>query len=414
MTTEPSSPRRRHILSSINPDLPRLSPEQEDRADSYTAPLKSDSHHLPDDAGDERAHSKDPDSGNNDSKRHRDRKATKFRFKSKHSSSHRSSRRREREYDDDDARRHRDRDRDRDEEDRRPSKRSKEDMEEEGVKDDDDPDRESRRSHRRSHHSSEHHKHRRRRHRHRTRTRSPTPPNPHEPPPLDPEAAFRESLFDAMADDEGAAYWEGVYGQPIHVYANARPTEGGELEQMTEDEYAAYVRQKMWEKTHQGLLEERARREDAKKAKDDKEAEARRLTRQMEESLRRGEERRRRRSWRDKYEEYAAAWADWDGTLEGMSWPVARSGGSGSSGDRAEISSETVRAFFVNGLDPIEIGESVFLAKLKEERVRWHPDKIQQRLGPGFDEAVRRDVTAVFQIIDKLWSDIRAKAKAKT
>ncbi|KAK8088044.1 hypothetical protein PG997_003005 [Apiospora hydei] len=205
-----------------------------------------------------------------------------------------------------------------------------------------------------------------------------------------------------MADDEGAAYWEGVYGQPIHVYANARPSAegGGELEQMTDDEYAAYVRQKMWEKTHQGLLEERARREEAKRAKDDKEAEARRLTRQMEESLRRGEERRRRRSWREKYED----------------WPVARSSSSSSSssdGSRAEISPETVRDFFVNGLDPIEIGESVFLAKLKEERFRWHPDKIQQRLGAGFDENVRRDVTAVFQIIDKLWSDIRAKAKAK-
>lgn len=408
MTTAPSSPRRRHILSSINPDLPRLSPEQEDRTDSYhTAPLRSDLHHVPDDAGDdERAHSRDPDSGNNESKRHSDRKTTKFRFKSKHSSSHRSSRRRERDYDNDDDRRHRD---------RRPSKRSKEEGEDE-IKDDNDPDREPRRSRHRSHHSE--HRHRRRKHRHRTRTRSPTPPNPHEPPPLDPEAAFRESLFDAMADDEGAAYWEGVYGQPIHVYANARPTGGeggGELEQMTEDEYAAYVRQKMWEKTHQGLLEERARREEAKRAKDDKEAEVRRLTRQMEESLRRGEERRRRRSWRGRYEEYAAAWADWDGTLEGMSWPVTGNSSStkSSGGDRAEISSKTVRDFFVNGLDPIEIGESVFLAKLKEERVRWHPDKIQQRLGPGFDEAVRRDVTAVFQIIDKLWSDIRAKAKAK-
>ncbi|KAK8126723.1 uncharacterized protein PG998_002482 [Apiospora kogelbergensis] len=223
-----------------------------------------------------------------------------------------------------------------------------------------------------------------------------------------------------MADDEGAAYWEGVYGQPIHVYANARQQasqRGGELEQMTDDEYAAYVRQKMWEKTHQGLLEERARREEAKKAKDDKEAEARRLTRQMEESLRRGEERKRRRSWRDKYEEYAAAWADWDGTLEGMSWPVASSSSSSSTGagggERVEITPETVRDFFVNGLDPVEIGESVFLARLKEERFRWHPDKIQQRLGPGFDETVRRDVTAVFQIIDKLWSDVRAKAKTK-
>ncbi|KAK8021449.1 hypothetical protein PG990_006587 [Apiospora arundinis] len=416
MTTAPSSPRRRHILSSINPDLPRLSPEiaDEDHAASRhatTAPPKSDLH-LPDDDGiGERQQSTDPDRENN--KREREhRKTTKFRFKSKHSSrsSHRSSRHRERDYDDDHG------DDDREGRRRRSERHRDEGADREKLNDEDDPDRDSRRSHRRSHHDSEHHKHRRRRrHRHRTRSRSPTPPNPHDPPPLDPEAAFRESLFDAMADDEGAAYWEGVYGQPIHVYANARqqPSQGagGELEQMTDDEYAAYVRQKMWEKTHQGLLEERARREEAKRAKNDKEAEARRLTRQMEESLRRGEERRRRRSWRDKYEEYAAAWAEWDGTVEGMSWPVSSSG---SSGERAEISPETVRDFFVNGLDPIEIGESVFLAKLKEERFKWHPDKIQQRLGPGFDETVRRDVTAVFQIIDKLWSDIRAKAKAKT
>ncbi|CAI4217990.1 unnamed protein product [Parascedosporium putredinis] len=98
--------------------------------------------------------------------------------------------------------------------------------------------------------SSRHHKadDDRRRRRRRRRSRSPTPPNPHEEPPLDPEAAFRESLFDAMADDEGAAYWEGVYGQPIHVYSNERDGPQGELERMTDDEYAAYVRQKMWEK----------------------------------------------------------------------------------------------------------------------------------------------------------------------
>ncbi|KAK8088043.1 hypothetical protein PG997_003004 [Apiospora hydei] len=121
MTTAPSSPRRRHILSSINPDLPRLSPEVEDRADSYhtdTAPPKSEPHLPDDDASEERARSKDPDSSNNDGKRHGDRKTTKFRFKSKHSSSHRSSRRRERDYDDDD-RRHRDR------EGRRRSERSR-------------------------------------------------------------------------------------------------------------------------------------------------------------------------------------------------------------------------------------------------------------------------------------------------
>jgi hypothetical protein len=205
-----------------------------------------------------------------------------------------------------------------------------------------------------------------------------------------------------MADDEGAAYWESVYGQPIHVYSNARSGPQGELEEMDDDEYAAYVRRKMWEKTHQGLLEERARKEEQKKQKESKQEEARKLTREMEESLRRGDERRKRKSWKVRYEEYAQAWSTWDGGLESMSWPV-------SGGQRKDINSDNVRDFFVNGLDPVEIGETAFFAKLKEERVRWHPDKVQQKLGDKFDESVSRDVTAVFQIVDKLWSDTRPK-----
>ena len=88
------------------------------------------------------------------------------------------------------------------------------------------------------------HKHRHHHHRHkrrRTRSASPTPSNPFEPPPLDPETAFRESLFDALADDEGAAYWEGVYGQPIHIYGSQKPGPDGELERMDDDEYAAFA-----------------------------------------------------------------------------------------------------------------------------------------------------------------------------
>ena len=78
-----------------------------------------------------------------------------------------------------------------------------------------------------------------------------------------------------MADDEGAAYWEGVYGQPLHIYedeyaaANHGGAEGS-LERMSEEEYAAYVRQRMWEKTNAGLLEEKARREQMKKEKEAK------------------------------------------------------------------------------------------------------------------------------------------------
>ncbi|KAG6055732.1 hypothetical protein E4U17_002766 [Claviceps sp. LM77 group G4] len=274
-----------------------------------------------------------------------------------------------------------------------------------------EPNSSSSRHHHRHHRHHHHHSHRRhhspRRHRH--RDRSPTPPNPYDARPLDPEAAFRESLFDAMADDEGASYWESVYGQPIHVYSNEKIGPAGELEQMTEDEYAAYVRQRMWEKTHAGLLEERAKQDERRKKKAEEEQQARKLQREMEQSLRRGEERRQRRRWTKQWEEYSRAWAAWNGTVETLAWPVAAAdhGQGGCGGRRVQISEQDVRAFYVRGLDVENVGESAFVSKLKEERVRWHPDKMQQRLGGEVDSELMRDVTAVFQIIDKLWTDVR-------
>ncbi|KAG5997497.1 hypothetical protein E4U54_002357 [Claviceps lovelessii] len=266
----------------------------------------------------------------------------------------------------------------------------------------------------RDHHHDEHRHHHRRRHRH--RARSPTPPNPHDPDPLDPEAAFRESLFDAMADDEGASYWESVYGQPIHVYSNEKVGATGELEQMTEEEYAAHVRQRMWEKTHAGLLEERAKQDERRKQKQEEEARARKLRREMDQSLRRGEERRQRRRRRAQWDEYCRAWTAWNGTIETLAWPVAATDGGpgpalglGRPGGGHGVREEDVRSFYVHGLDVERVGEGEFVSKLKEERVRWHPDKMQQRLGGSVDGEVMRDVTAVFQIIDKLWTEVRAR-----
>jgi hypothetical protein len=213
-----------------------------------------------------------------------------------------------------------------------------------------------------------------------------------------------------MADDEGAAYWEGVYGQPIHVYerpgGSSREGDasgGGELEAMTDEEYATWVRQKMWEKTHAGVIEERARRAREREEKDRRAAEAARIAEEMERSLRRGEQRRRRREWQARWAEYLAAWA---GTIDvdHLPWPTR-------SGDRSDIAAQdAVRDFFIHGLDLEDLGEKEFAARLKDERVRWHPDKIQQRLGARADESLMRDVTAIFQTIDKLWNDTRPKA----
>lgn len=248
-----------------------------------------------------------------------------------------------------------------------------------------------------SHRSDRHHR------RHRRRSRSPTPTDPYRPSGLDPDAAFRESLFDAMADDEGASYWEGVYGQPVHVYPTEKVGPTGELEQMTEEEYASYVRQKMWEKTHAGLIEEREKRQRERERKEKEAQSNRKLQDEMEDSLRRGEERRERRKWTDRETTYSTAWANWDGTPEKLDWPVE-------SGSRDDIGEKSVRHFFMKVFGLNETGDKTpVMAKLKDERIRWHPDKIQQRLGGRVDDEIIRDVTAVFQIIDKIWADTRKK-----
>ncbi|QYT04263.1 hypothetical protein H0G86_011185 [Trichoderma simmonsii] len=329
MSHEPPSPKRRHILSSINPEQ---SSERHRRENPRTA-SSNDVKPTVEDGGDD---------ANMDATKPR-----RSRLKLKGEKRRRRSRSNER---DNESGRHR-------------------------------------------HH---HHRHRRRRH------RSPTPPNPHEAPTLDPDAAFRESLFDAMADDEGAAYWESVYGQPIHVYSDDKVGLAGELEKMTEEEYAAYVRQKMWEKTNAGLLEERERRAEERRKRKEEERQNQKLHEEMDRSRRRAEERRRRRRWVDGWDAYTQAWSKWDGTLDTLAWPVL-------SGQRKDVNEEAVREFFIHGIGLEDVGEKEFAAKLKEERVRWHPDKIQQKLGVQSGSDVIKDVTAIFQVVDRLWGQAMKK-----
>ncbi|KAF1808809.1 hypothetical protein P152DRAFT_462208 [Eremomyces bilateralis CBS 781.70] len=238
---------------------------------------------------------------------------------------------------------------------------------------------------------------------------------------MDHDTAFRESLFDALADDEGAQYWEGVYGQPMHVYPNTYEGPQGELEQMTDEEYASYVRGKMWEKSHQHVVEEREKREKQKSERREREKGRRRMEeeheeheefkRRVEESLRRGEERRSRKRWKGRWEEYVQAWervaeeaktaASASGTdakpIE-LPWPIE-------SGRRHDVSKEMVEEFFRRA--PPE--GSGLLALLKTERVRWHPDKVQQRMGSRIHASTLKSVTSVFQIVDSMWSALRDK-----
>lgn len=256
-----------------------------------------------------------------------------------------------------------------------------------------------------------------------------TPNSPPESPGLDDDAIFREALFDALSDPAGAEYWEKLYGQPIHVYP--RPTkvdpETGAMEPASDHEYVAYVRRKMWEKTNEGYLEsrkemaeelrrmkreddekqearlrqekagERHKTEERRKAK-----ERRRLQEEIDRTLRRAEERRKKNSERSAFADYIARWKDWDGEQETIPWPTETGSPNG-------ITEKSVRLFFMRGLDLKALGTKAFNAKLKEHRVRWHPDKMEQKMGgrTKVDETIMADITMTFQVIDTLFNDTR-------
>lgn len=324
-----------------------------------------------------------------------------------------------------------------------------------------------RRKHRSRHEDGERRHHRRKRKR--DHTRSPekdeaTHPFPREPTdPTGPDhatedAAFRDSLFDALADDEGAAYWESIYDQPIHVYA--RPTvqtEKGELEQMSDEQYTAYVKTKMWERKHPEVVLERQRSEKMKREEEEE------RTRRREEFVRRKEqaswERAQRRafnggsedeggesrsrngkryeyefagekSWtaagpsisRTQKREYENAWwkylSAWDRLklelLDERRSDASASGPSPKASKRIPwpviASKPVIRAniedFMRNA--PADQERSM-IQLLKAERVRWHPDKVQQRFGGEVDEGTMKLVTGVFQMVDGLLEEERKR-----
>lgn len=256
-------------------------------------------------------------------------------------------------------------------------------------------------------------------------------------PKIPPETAFRESLWDALGDDEGAAFWEGVYGQPIHTYPSTyQDRDTGELEQMNDEEYAQFVRRKMWEKSWEGI---EAAKEEKRK---EKEREQRKIwdkgeqkassektapfgyvfDLEVEHSLARGEQRRETKRWRGLWEEYLRRWEDLHQLAKGRTnpsadseqislrnkivWPVETS-------KRKDVKPEEIERFIVKGIQSsslVDEADSMLINALKTERVRWHPDKVQQRYGfMEVDESTMAGVTATFQVFDRMWNDRRTK-----
>src|SRR5204862_4209150 len=92
---------------------------------------------------------------------------------------------------------------------------------------------------------------------------------------------------------------------------------------MSDEEYAYYVRTRMWAKTHEGLLEERERRWRNREKEKQEQEKTRRMEdareafeRMVEESLQRGKDRQTEKgnanSWIDTWKRYLDSWDDLD------------------------------------------------------------------------------------------------------
>ncbi|KAK5135514.1 hypothetical protein LTR08_005149 [Meristemomyces frigidus] len=279
-----------------------------------------------------------------------------------------------------------------------------------------------------------------------------THPVPREPvadlnQPL-PADSFQDSLFDALAHDEGAHYWQDVYSQPIHVYT--RPTvrtPKGELEEMNDEQYAAHVKMRMWERKHPEIVLERERSERRKKEEEEEKTKRREefLRRKEQSAWERAERRGARRhgsgsdseeryqphvrhEWDESSEtaehktrqrEYTAVWsrylAAWDSLKHDLlsertapdepsvppskliPWPVL---------ETKPVIKTNIEAFMRHSP---ATEDRTRLQLLKAERVRWHPDKIQQRFGGKVDEGTMKLVTGVFQVVDSLFEEERKR-----
>ena len=129
-------------------------------------------------------------------------------------------------------------------------------------------------------------------------------------------------------------------------------------------------------------------------------------------ALGRGQKRKEAKKWAEAWQQYLSKWSKFKETLTSKAeiedlagtkargvipWPV-------DTGRWKHVEKDDVEAFF-NNAPPVEISLKNIL---KAERVRWHPDKMQQRFGAArLDDDTLKAVTMCFQVIDRMWSEAK-------
>ncbi|KAG9122764.1 hypothetical protein FRC07_000714 [Ceratobasidium sp. 392] len=203
------------------------------------------------------------------------------------------------------------------------------------------------------------------------------------------ERRFREKLFDAMGDDAGLDGTEAHYNDYAHVPPRWKgPGQSGtrlaeeDPANMDDEQYAEWVREGMWRRTHRAEVEAQERAEEEKKKRKEKEKARREDTRKME---REAEERRARRQQAKEQQHVVDAWIVYDAR-----WTQLR-GGQAQPGELAftdlpwpcypppklplspeALSRQVISAFLLSPLHSIGKPRK---QRLREALLLYHPDR---------------------------------------
>ncbi|GJJ08462.1 hypothetical protein Clacol_002680 [Clathrus columnatus] len=209
---------------------------------------------------------------------------------------------------------------------------------------------------------------------------------------------FREKLYDAMLDDYDNRLdsIEAQLNDYSHIPKRWKSAAGTSIRDdnvtidpnlMDDDEYAEWVREGMWRRTHKAEIEEQDRREAEMRARKEREKqfrkESRRLEREAEAKRMAKRELKDHQRRQEVLKYYDTRWQEYTSLPDqhqllgftDIPWPVFPVVTT-----IATITEERISEFILYQLD--KDNPRGRKERIREALLRWHPDKFESKLGP--------------------------------
>lgn len=204
------------------------------------------------------------------------------------------------------------------------------------------------------------------------------------------ERRFREKLFDAMGDDAGFDQAEAYYNDFSHVPHRWREpgqstgAKEPDTSTMDDEQYAEWIREGMWRRTHRAEVEAQEQAEKEKRKRKEKEKARREESKKMDREV---DERRSRKQQLKEQQGALDAWSAYD-----TRWTQLRSGGPSTSNSKLKftdlpwpsypsprlplsqeaLSKQAISAFL---LSPLHSVGKPRKQRLREALLLYHPDR---------------------------------------